>query len=248
MSAGRPDPVEAGCSSAATGRPGERASSAQTRPSPRASTGTFAAATADDAARALAAAAVRRRRWGETTGEARGAVLRRAADLLEARLDEAALRLVADMGKALGDARAEAGRTVAILRYNAADPLQPDRRDLRQQRTRYVRADDHRAGRRRLRDHAVELPAGDSRLEARSGPCVWQRRRLEARVGAAGSAALLAEILAEAGLPAGRAQYAHGVRSGARRRARRCLRRTRSRSPARSPSATACGSRPPRPA
>ena len=55
----------------------------------------------------------------------RGDVLRRAADLLEGRTEAASRRLTADMGKAISDARAEAGLAVSILPYHAADALQP---------------------------------------------------------------------------------------------------------------------------
>ena len=71
----------------------------------------------------------RRRRGGGGLGGRsaleRGEILRRAADLLEGRIEPAATRLVADIGKAIRDARAEAARAVAILRYHAADTQQP---------------------------------------------------------------------------------------------------------------------------
>ncbi|MHB1469500.1 MAG: aldehyde dehydrogenase family protein, partial [Solirubrobacteraceae bacterium] len=56
---------------------------------------------------------------------ARAEALRRGADALQERAQEAAVRLARDMGKALRDARAEVLRSVAILRYFAGELLQP---------------------------------------------------------------------------------------------------------------------------
>ena len=92
---------------------------------PQRLTGRFGAAAGTDVARAYAAAAEAADGWARTSAVQRGEVLRRAADLLEGRTEEAARRLTADMGKAIRDARAEAGRAVSILRYHAADALQP---------------------------------------------------------------------------------------------------------------------------
>lgn len=88
-------------------------------------TGAFAAATGAEVELAYAAAASAAAGWRRTPAAVRGDVLRRAADLLEARLDEAARRLVADMGKAIRDARAEAQRACAVFRYHAGEVLQP---------------------------------------------------------------------------------------------------------------------------
>ena len=88
-------------------------------------TGTFASATPEQVQAAYDAAAAARPAWAATPAPARAEVLRRAADLLEARVDEAAERLTSDMGKALRDARGEVLRSVAILRYYAGELLQP---------------------------------------------------------------------------------------------------------------------------
>ena len=89
-------------------------------------TGVFAAASAEEVADAYAAAAEVAAGWRRTTAVARGEILRRAADLLEARADEAATRLVADIGKAIRDARGETLRACAVLRYHAAEATQPE--------------------------------------------------------------------------------------------------------------------------
>ena len=88
--------------------------------------GRFSAASAAEVVDAYAAAAEAAAGWRRTTAVARGEILRRAADLLEARADEAAVRLVADIGKAIRDARGEALRACAILRYHAAEATQPE--------------------------------------------------------------------------------------------------------------------------
>jgi acyl-CoA reductase-like NAD-dependent aldehyde dehydrogenase len=63
-------------------------------------TGTFSRAGGEHVARAYEAAAASLPDWSSLPAGQRGDVLRRAADLLEARAEEAAGRLTADMGKA----------------------------------------------------------------------------------------------------------------------------------------------------
>jgi aldehyde dehydrogenase (NAD+) len=93
---------------------------------PTVRTGTFAAATEADVARAFDAAASAAGPWGDAPVRERAEVLRRAADLLEERLDEATAVLVADIGKAQRDSRAEVVRTVDIFRYQAGAVLQSE--------------------------------------------------------------------------------------------------------------------------
>ena len=88
-------------------------------------TGTFASATEEHVRAAYSAAAEAQQAWGATPGPVRGEILRAAADRLQERVDEAALRLTADMGKAIRDARAEVLRSVTILRYFAGELSQP---------------------------------------------------------------------------------------------------------------------------
>jgi aldehyde dehydrogenase (NAD+) len=88
-------------------------------------TGRFAAATEDHVRAAYVAAARAQPEWARTPAPQRAEVLRRAADLLTARAEEAARRLTADIGKVIRDARAEVARSVAILRYFAGELAQP---------------------------------------------------------------------------------------------------------------------------
>lgn len=91
----------------------------------RRGTGVFSAGTAAHVRAAYDAAAASQPAWAGTPAPQRADVLRHAADALEARVEEAAHRLTADMGKVLRDARAEVLRSVAILRYFAGELLQP---------------------------------------------------------------------------------------------------------------------------
>ncbi len=87
--------------------------------------GTYALGTEEHVRAAYEAAYTAQPAWAATPAPMRADVLRRAADLLEGRLEEAARRLTSDMGKAARDARAEIQRSVAILRYYAGELLQP---------------------------------------------------------------------------------------------------------------------------
>jgi aldehyde dehydrogenase (NAD+) len=87
-------------------------------------TGRYASASPADVADAYAAAARAQPAWAATAATERGEVLRRAADLLEARVDEATEALIADVGKAHRDARGEVLRGAAILRFHAGAVLQ----------------------------------------------------------------------------------------------------------------------------
>lgn len=87
-------------------------------------TGTFTAGTPDDVAAAYAAAERAQRPWAQMAASERSEVLRRAADILESRVDEATSTLIADIGKAHRDARGEVLRGVAVLRYHAGAALQ----------------------------------------------------------------------------------------------------------------------------
>ncbi len=79
--------------------------------------GTFPSATPGDAAQAVAAAAEAFPAWAATPAPARGAVLFRAAELLDERLDDVARTLTREEGKTLAEAKGEVLRARDILRY-----------------------------------------------------------------------------------------------------------------------------------
>jgi len=92
--------------------------------SPDEVTGRFVAAGAEDVEGAYAAAAAAQASWAEQPAQARGRLLRAAAEELSRREEEAAATLTADMGKAIRDARAEVRRSIEILRYYSGEVLQ----------------------------------------------------------------------------------------------------------------------------
>jgi acyl-CoA reductase-like NAD-dependent aldehyde dehydrogenase len=149
------------------------------------------------------AAAAAQPAWGATPAPARADVLRRAADLVEARADAAARRLTADMGKAIRDARAEVLRSAAILRYFAGELLQPTGET-------YASADPQTTL------FTIEQPLGVvCAITPWNFPFAIPTWKLAPALGfgnavvwkpaeaASGSAVFLTETLAEAGLPAG---------------------------------------------
>jgi len=83
--------------------------------------GEFAASAAEDARAAIDAAHRALPAWKVLSGAARGEVLRKAADILESRLEEVAQAMVRENGKTIGEARGETARGVALLRFYAAE-------------------------------------------------------------------------------------------------------------------------------
>jgi acyl-CoA reductase-like NAD-dependent aldehyde dehydrogenase len=79
--------------------------------------GEFPASDRDDVAAAVDAADRARREWARTPAAGRGALLARAADLVQARVEEIARDMTREMGKPLREARLEAARAATILRF-----------------------------------------------------------------------------------------------------------------------------------
>ena len=167
------------------------------------STGRFALASLDHVREAYDAASAAQPGWAATPAPARAEVLRRAADLLAGRVEEAARRLTADMGKALRDARGEVLRSVAILRYFSGELLQPSGET-------YPSADPN------TMLLTIEEPLGViCAITPWNFPFAIPTWKLAPALGfgnavvwkpaepASGSAVLLTEVFAAAGLPAG---------------------------------------------
>jgi succinate-semialdehyde dehydrogenase/glutarate-semialdehyde dehydrogenase len=74
-------------------------------------------ATPEDALAALGAAADAQAAWAATAPRERGEILRRAYELLLARVDELALVMTLEMGKALGESKAEISYAAEFLRW-----------------------------------------------------------------------------------------------------------------------------------
>ncbi|WP_435655876.1 aldehyde dehydrogenase family protein [Brucella pituitosa] len=64
--------------------------------------------------------------WRNVPGPERGAILFRAADILEQRLDELAFILAAEQGKVLAEARGEVGRAAKEMRFCAGEASRID--------------------------------------------------------------------------------------------------------------------------
>src|SRR4051795_13055640 len=135
--------------------------------------GEFPSSTREDVDLAVQAAEDARAHWAGGPAAKRAAVMNAAAALIEERGEAIAQDMTREMGKPLREARLEAGRAAAILRYSARAGRRPRRRDpaLLGRRgvppgRRALRAGDHRrpglhraSPRRRGRaHHALELP------------------------------------------------------------------------------------------
>lgn len=88
--------------------------------------GEFQNGTSEDATKAIEAAHKALAGWAALPAPSRGEFLRKAADLLAARVDHVAKDLMLEEGKSLPEAKGETMRGVAILRYYAAQTLLPD--------------------------------------------------------------------------------------------------------------------------
>lgn len=83
--------------------------------------GHFAESSAEDVERAVSSAHRAWKAWREVPGPERGAILFRAADLLERRAEEFAFVVSAEQGKILAESRGEVGRAVKELRFAAGE-------------------------------------------------------------------------------------------------------------------------------
>jgi acyl-CoA reductase-like NAD-dependent aldehyde dehydrogenase len=87
--------------------------------------GVLARATAADVDAAVDAASGAAREWADMPASGRGAILRRAADELEADADEWGSLMTREMGKPFPEARIECTRAAAILRFFAGEAHRP---------------------------------------------------------------------------------------------------------------------------
>ncbi len=77
--------------------------------------------TTEEVEAAIAAAKKASHSWARLSPVARGEYLRKAADILEKRIDEIGETLTREMGKTLAEGKGETARGVAILRYYAGE-------------------------------------------------------------------------------------------------------------------------------
>src|SRR3954467_5544161 len=78
----------------------------------------------DDGERALAGAVRGAAAQRRSTGDEREGILRRPGDIADTRVDELAATISAETGKAIGEARAEAGRAGDLLRLSGFEGTQ----------------------------------------------------------------------------------------------------------------------------
>jgi aldehyde dehydrogenase (NAD+) len=83
--------------------------------------GKFVKGTAEDIAAAADAAARALPAWAATNGPARGAVLFKAADILDRRFEQLAADMTREEGKTLPEAKGEVRRAINIFRYFAGE-------------------------------------------------------------------------------------------------------------------------------
>jgi aldehyde dehydrogenase (NAD+) len=88
--------------------------------------GEFPASGAEDVDVAVQAAADALPAWASTPAAARGAVLAKAADAVDRRVEQIAQDMTLEMGKPLREARLEAARMAQILRFFAGEGLRPE--------------------------------------------------------------------------------------------------------------------------
>ncbi len=87
--------------------------------------GTFPSATREDTRRAIDAAQRAFPSWARTPMPKRGEILDKAANWMEARLDEIGAALTREEGKTFAEGKGEVARGVSILRFFAGECLQP---------------------------------------------------------------------------------------------------------------------------
>jgi succinate-semialdehyde dehydrogenase/glutarate-semialdehyde dehydrogenase len=83
--------------------------------------GSATLASGDDLDEAVSAAAAARNAWAATAAFERGAILKRAADLLRERTQEIARALTLEQGKTLAESAGELGRSVETLAWNGEE-------------------------------------------------------------------------------------------------------------------------------
>lgn len=74
---------------------------------------------------AVSSAATAQKAWNALPGSARADTLFAWADRVAARVEELATAIAMEVGKPIGEARGEIGRTVALLRYFAGEAVRP---------------------------------------------------------------------------------------------------------------------------
>ena len=139
--------------------------------------------------RAIAAAAAAQPAWARETPAARGALLRRIAQLLERDADEIAAIVAAETGKSPKDALGETGGAIEMGYFVAGEGRRLYGKTTTSRGAQPPGHDRAPAARRRGADHRRQHADRQRRLEGLPGADVRQRRRAEGDRGHAGDRA-----------------------------------------------------------
>ena len=157
----------------------------------------------------------------------RAATFTKAAAAIEARAEQVAQDMTAEMGKPLREARLETLRAATILRYAAGEAYRPVGRAVRAVGRRPAPLHAAPSTRCRRPDHAVELPDRDPGVEARAGADLREHARAQARVRGSAHRASRGRVLRRGGAARRRAERAYRSGLEGRRRDRLQPRRAR---------------------
>ena len=165
-----------------------------------------------------------RRRRSRTGGSSRrpsaATILFRFAELLRERKAELTDLMTREMGKVKAEAGGDVQEAIDMSYYMGGEGRRLHRPDDAERAARQVHDERAHAGRRRRRDHALELPDRDPGLEALPGARLRQHGRAEAGRGHAASRRALRRAARRGGRAAGRRQRRARLRRGGGRGAR----------------------------
>lgn len=87
--------------------------------------GRYQMSSSEDLDQAVEVAWKAQKEWRKLTGNVRGDVLFKVADVMEKRIDDIAQTMTREMGKTFAEAKGETARGIAILRYYAGEGMRP---------------------------------------------------------------------------------------------------------------------------
>ena len=142
--------------------------------------GLFPTSGAEDVDRAVEAAQAAYQDWRLVPAPKRGEILIRFAQVLEREKDALTDLMTREMGKVKAEAGGDVQEAIDMTYYMAGEGRRMWGQTTPSELPRQVQHVGARAGRRRRRDHAVELPDRDSVVEARAGARLRQHGRAQA--------------------------------------------------------------------
>ena len=208
-------------SSAASGStPRAARPSSRSSPRPARCSASFPRSGAADVDRAVAAAKAAFEDWRLVPAPERGEILFRFAELLREHKDELTDLMTREMGKVRAEAGGDVQEAIDMSYYMGGEGRRLYGQTTPSELPRQVHDERADAGRRRRRDHAVELPDRDPVVEALPGARLRQHGRAEAGRGHAAPRRALRRAARRGGRAAGRRQRRARLRRGGGRGAR----------------------------